>query len=476
MILVSSGLTGQQSNTYYLMHDVPQSNLLNPAVQPLCNLYVGIPGLASSYLSYSNTAFTYNDLAGTDTWNIEGIFDQMHRVDLISVEAVLNPLSIGYKHKSLYFTFHVAEKAQIFQTLPRNLFELVFYGNGSFVGESARFNALRPSGYYTREYSLGVSRIMSERLTAGVRANLIFGKAGFNTTRSQGRLTTGEDKFDLSLEADYIMNASFPITIVSDANGYISDVTMEDPDLAELLLNRGNPGFSLDFGAIYDYDDKITLSASLLDIGFVRWRTDVNSVRVSGNFEFTGVDESVELISRDFVFEMRDSVAETFDIEISENPYLSFQPGQLYLGASYHLNDKIDLEAVNRNVIFRHKLHSSLTLAASADLANRVLAKVSWSYLNNTIKNIGFGVAYHGKGFQFHAVSDNLLGFLYPFNTRTINLSAGMNILIGCPRKGAKSIQSESYGPQRKGDCSWTGNRKIKKAINKQTKKKRARK
>lgn len=136
LILVSLTLKGQQSNTFYLMHDVPQSNLLNPAVQPVCKWYVGIPGLASTHISYSNTAFTYNDLAGTDTWNIEGIFNQMHRVDLYSVEALLHPVSIGYRYKSLYFTFNITEKAHVYQTLPRSLIEMAYYGNGSFIGKT----------------------------------------------------------------------------------------------------------------------------------------------------------------------------------------------------------------------------------------------------------------------------------------------------------------------------------------------------
>ena len=128
------------------MHSVPQSNLLNPAVQLQCKWYVGIPVIASSHISYGNTAFTYNDLAGTDTWNLEGIFDQMHRVDLYSMEAYLHPVSIGYRHRSLYFTFNISEKLHAFQTVPKELAEITLYGNGPFVGETAPFNALRPSG------------------------------------------------------------------------------------------------------------------------------------------------------------------------------------------------------------------------------------------------------------------------------------------------------------------------------------------
>lgn len=473
LILVSLTLEGQQSNTFYLMHQVPQSNLLNPAVQLDCKWYVGIPGLASTHLSYSNTAFSYNDLAGSDTWNVEGIFNQMHRVDLYSVEAMLHPVSIGYKRKLLYFTFNITEKAHAYQTVPKSSMEMAFYGNGSFVGETARFNALRPAAYYMREYSLGISRIMDEKLTVGIRAKLLFGKASLYTNRSRGKLITGEDNFDLTLNGDYRISSSFPVTLEHDDDGYISDVILEEYSIAQLLLNRGNPGFALDLGAIYHYDEKITLSASLLDLGFVRWRTDVNNVRGTGSFEFEGATQGIEFLSLNFALEMRDSVMETFDIEISEEPYFSSQPTQLFLGADYQLNEIIGLGVVNRNVIFRHKVHSSLTLRASVDLAERILATVSWSYLNNTIRNLGIGLAYHGKGFQFHAVTDNLTGFFYPFNTRSINLRVGMNVMFGCPRIGPKKLQSKSYGPQRRGDCSWTGNKKTREEMIKRIKKRK---
>jgi ethanolamine ammonia-lyase large subunit len=71
-------LHAQQSNTFYLMHAVPQSNLLNPAVQIQCKYFIGIPVLSSIHLNYSNTAFTYNTLAGTDSWNIEKTSKQIN--------------------------------------------------------------------------------------------------------------------------------------------------------------------------------------------------------------------------------------------------------------------------------------------------------------------------------------------------------------------------------------------------------------
>ncbi len=459
----------------YLMHEVPQSNLLNPAVQLRCRWFVGIPGLSTTHIAYSNTAFTYRDLAGAGTWNLEGLFDQMHRVDLYAVEALLNPISIGYRHKSLYFTFNVLEKIEAYQTVPKDLAEIGLHGNGPFVGETARFDALRSAVSYHREYSLGVSRVFDQYWTAGVRAKLLFGKANLYSGRSDMSFETTRNNFDLFLEGDYTLNSSFPATISQDANGFINGVTIEDINYLNFLLNRGNPGVALDFGLIYRYDEKITLSASLLDVGFMRWRTNLNNVRGTGAFSFEGVGPGDDVVSFAFLNDMADSLINSIEMTVSQSPYSSYQPAQLYLGGSYQIKEHISLGAVSRNVIYRSKLHSSLTLSAQADLANRFLAAISWSYLNNSLKNLGAGIAYHGNGFQFHILTENLPGFFYPFNTRTINLRAGINVMFGCPRTKKEQMEGESYGRMpRGGDCSWTGkikNRKklLKKASRNQT-------
>ena len=457
MLLVFSMLPGtallmaQQSNTFYLMHEVPQSNLLNPAVQLQCKYFIGIPVLNSIHLNYSNTAFTYNDLAGSESWNLEGILDQMHNVDLYSAEVMLHPISLGYRHKSVYFTFNIAEKAHGYPTVPEDLAEMMLHGNGPFVGETARFNGLRPGAYHTREYSLGISKVLGPYLTAGIRAKLLFGKANLHTGRSRVDLTTQEDNFGLLMNTDYTLNSSFPLTITEDADGNIDGITVEEIDPLQYMMNRGNQGFALDLGVIYRYDERITLSASLLDLGFVRWKTDPNNLHGEGSFEYTGIDMTTLIFSSAFLSEMADSLFNAIDMTNSQDPYSALLPTQLFLGGSYRYSEKISFGLVNRNVIFQSKIHSSLTLSGQADLADRLLATVSWSYLNNSLKNVGIGIAYHGKGVQIHAVTDNLIGFFYPFDTRTLNLRAGINLMLGCPRNKREELREESYGNLPKG-------------------------
>ena len=57
---------------------------------------------------------------------------------------------------------------------------------------------------------------------------------------------------------------------------------------------------------------------------------------------------------------------------------------------------------------------------------------------------------------QFHIVSDNILGYLQPFDTRSVNLRVGFNLMLGCPRdkREAKEQSTSNYsGGLPDGNC-----------------------
>jgi hypothetical protein len=451
----------QQSNTFYLLHELPQSNQLNPAVQISCKWFIGIPALSSTQTSYNNTAFSYKDLAGDDSWNLEGVEEQMHRTDLYGTGLSLQVLALGYRHKSNYFTFNINERAHLYQLVPGELATVAIHGNGAMIGEGARFDALRTAGTYLREYAFGVSRVIDRSWTAGIRVKMLFGKAGIASGQSDLMLHTDESKFDLLAEADYGLNSSFPVTVEQDADGLITGISYNEPDLLPFLMNRSNPGFAIDLGIVHRFNSRISLSASLLDIGMVRWTTDLNNIDASGSFIYEGNETGLGGGTSSFFREIVDSLYNSFDYEVSTEAFSTLLPMQLYLGGSYRFNDMLSAGLVNHNMLFRSKLYSSITISATADLKDRFLATLSWSLMNKSARNLGAGIAWHGNGLQFHLVSDNVLGFFYPFDTRTLNLRLGVNLLLGCPRNKKEKLQSASYaGMPAGGDCSWSSKQK----------------
>jgi hypothetical protein len=413
--------------------------------------------ISSVHTSLSNTAFTYNDLAGGEYWNLEGVLDQMHRVDLGANEEIIHPVYVGYKHKSYYFTFLIADRVSVYQTVPKTAATLVTKGNSTYVGETAHLDAMRTTGSYMREYALGASKVIDPYLTLGIRARLHFGKANVSTGPSDMQFSTEENTFGLLMEGHYTMNSSLPITYILDEEGNITGASLDEFSYTEMMLNRRNPGLSVDFGAIYRWDEKVTLSASLLDLGLVRWSTELNNVNATGNFKYAELNTDGNAVSWDFLQEFVDSLRNSFDIDVTQEPYVTSIPAQLFLGGSYQIRERLSLGVVNRNLFLRRKIHSSLTLTATSELTERFLATLSWSYLNNSLKNIGAGFAFHGKGMQFHVVSDNILGFFYPFDTRTLNLRLGASVMFGCPRDKKSRLINESYGQVPSGgNCSWT--------------------
>lgn len=438
------------------MHNVPQANLLNPAVQIDCKWFVGIPLLTSTQLNYSNTAFSFNDILGSGNLNIDALNDNVHRADLLATEVHLDLISLGYKYHEYYIIFNIAEKVNMAFTYPGDLVGLAWQGNTQFLGETANFNNLRTNTSYYREYSLGVSKVWDPYQTYGIRAKLLFGKLGVYSGKSEMSLYTDPTTYNLSFEGDVRLNSSLPLIVNQNPDGAITGVTAQDFDLIGTLFNSQNLGFAVDLGGIYQYDEYLTLSASMLDLGFIRWKTTPNNIQMKGSFEFSGTGMGSDFNSNGYIIDIRDSIFESFTQDITNDPYYSWLPLQIYIGGMYQYLPKLGIGAVNRNVIYRNKLHSSITLSANTTLWNKLSASLSWSYLNNTYKNVGLGLAWHGRGLQLHMVSDNVLGIFKPLDARNLNLRFGFSLLLGCPRNKKEAAKQNQYSPSAENaNCSY---------------------
>ena len=269
-------------------------------------------------------------------------------------------------------------------------------------------------------------------------------------------MQTNSNTFDIKVAGDMSISSSFPITIDQNEDGEISGITTDDVDVGKLITNNKNKGFAVDFGWIYKYDEFITLSASILDFGFIRWETDANNVRIKGSYTYKGMGLEQGTDQSDFFSSIADSISKGFDQTVKGGRYYSWLPTQIYLGGTYKFHPILTFGAVNRNTIYRNKLHSSLTLSANLKLKKSFAGSLSWSYLNNSFKNIGVAVAWFGEGGQFHITSDNVLGFFKPFDARNISLRFGAGFMLGCSQRDKKQLKIRSkYKIIKKANCTW---------------------
>lgn len=452
----------QQNLTLYHMHNIPQSNFLNPAVQGRCKVWVGMPALSSIHLDIGNTFTSFNSASqkvdSSFKANIDNFTRKMHKIDFITSELHINLIAIGYRYRSYYFTFTITEKNNFIFSFPRTYFTFPLEGNEPEIGETIKMNRFGVNFMHYREYALGISKIMDDNLTLGVKGKLLFGKANVNTRKSQIELYTHERTYDWDIHTSMRVNGSAPVTLSTDAMGIITDVELNDPlDVKGLILNRKNYGFAVDGGLLYKYSDRMLFSASFLDLGFIRWRSDVHNVTEDYDYLYQGVDmHTTNLNLFDYARGLLDTIINNFEFETSNKKYITPLPLKIYLGGTYNLNNKLNMGLLHGYRIYKWRFIPSLTLSANSRLTKGIAASASWSYYNYTLNNLGLGLSFESRNFQYYIVSDNVSGLIWWQTMRGVNLRFGFNFFFKC-----RELENEEAAEDicvRCPGCSWIVN------------------
>jgi hypothetical protein len=107
-------------------------------------------------------------------------------------------------------------------------------------------------------------------------------------------------------------------------------------------------------------------------------------------------------------------------------------------------------------LLYRTKLITGVYAGLAYSPVSNFIAVVSTAYQYYTLKNLGLGFVVELKPFQFYAMSDNVLGFISPYDTRNINLRVGLNLSFGCDKgetTGSRAGRGDITTMQ--GNCAW---------------------
>ena len=436
-LVIICKIQSQQCNTLFFMHSVPQSNFINPAIQSECRWFIGLPVLSTFHLNIANSGFTVNHLLeeyeeGTFSLDTENLVKKLGNRNYFSSELYTNLLAIGHKIKNYYFTFSIRERNEFILFYSKDLFALGWRGNTQFEDDRISLKGTGIQFNHLREYAIGVSKKYDDNNTFGIRGKLLFGKLNFNTRKSTGDLYTEENTFNLTFNTDVTLNASLPLSVEVSPSDIFNLTDDYYTSVYDLIMNRRNWGFAVDAGFISEYDDKITISGSVLDLGFIYYRSNLTNYNVEGDFFYDGpLGDTID--TENYL----EDILNTFTVgsNITTNPYIYIIQPKILLGASYKLNEKINFGAFISSKIYKQKFQSGLTLSANSRFANYFTMSLSWSYINRSINNLGFGMAIGRSPVQFYIISDNVPGMIWLQSTKNINIRFGLSINFSCFRK-----------------------------------------
>ncbi|MFO7658074.1 MAG: DUF5723 family protein [Bacteroidales bacterium] len=467
-ILNNQIATAQQSNILYYMRGVPQSHLLNPATQPRCGFYLGLPGAAPVQATAENSAFSINDLLwynGDSTITFlhpdadpQEFLDNFTAANHISADVSTSIASWGFRSGEKYYSFDITQKVFARFTYPGDIIRFAINGNeeeDEFDLSSLAVNAMS----YT-EFSMGVSHKLSDMVTFGYRGKFILGQANIATKKSDITLNTSFDNW--TVDSRYSLNVSVPGLIIprDEENRFnLGDVTFDEDMEASDYISAftGNFGLGLDLGVHINPIEQLTLSASILDLGFIRWKNYTYNLEQDTRFVFDPEvtfqqSDSGVLIqlygNEDFGQGLVDSLENSFINKNSETEtaYTTYLPAKVYLGVKYHLIDEISVGLLSRSEIYKGRIRQQLSLSANFYPIKMISASFNYTIMNRTYNNFGVGLALKAGPFNWYVISDNIplvyardldSGIIVPHKMRIVNFRMGFNLVFGC-RKDQK--------------------------------------
>lgn len=339
-------------------------------------------------------------------------------------------LTFTYRSKKGFFNFGIRENVSVSASLkgPVSEFMILPEVRSAVIGEVQRIPALI---LHFREYSVAYAIPQREnKFTAGIRAKLYFGKGVFSSDIS-GAIQKQADTCFLKTWGKGSM--SMPEKEIVNNNGTTTSVpSLSGTSLKSYLMNNGNPGFGIDLGIKYNITPKLSFSASIIDLGKISWKTNLNSKNFDGTYSFKPSSINVTVSNgKEIISKMADSISFTnnfsnvFKLTYIKSEFSTRLPLTVYAGLSYQVNPKFFLHLVNRNVFLKEFNQHNIMATASFEPRKNITINTGIFSVGNNFSNFPFALLLNYDFGQIYVGTDNLLSFVAPSATEFSGLTFG---------------------------------------------------
>ncbi len=449
------GTSFAQGNTAYYMGTLPQTYTLNPATQPKCDVFIGVPLLSNTNfrINFGNVAFSDlimkdpnsdSTIAITDkNADTQGFIDKLGAVEPLGMETQITLLSFGFRVKEMYFSLDASIRGNAQLSYPKDLMEFMLLGP-----EHERTYNLSDLSFDTQEYTeiaLNISKTFNDKLQIGIRPKFLSGIFTISTVNNNSSLYTSSEKWVLNSDLQANIGAT-GLVIPVDEDGLIDFGGSFEED--STLINSGNYGkllttnwgLGIDLGVHYMVAEKIQLSLSVLDLGYIKWNSGTHVASVNGSYTFKGYDLSLPG-DVDFGEAVMDSLKEDLNLEGKTSSFTTNLTAKTYIGGRYLLSDGFDVGALYRAEFFPTYIDHDVIL--SANWHPIPLIALSGSYSLFSPQTFGLGIGLKLLPFNIYTVIDDIpfrydlvksdgTEFPLPVGQSDFNIKFGVNFVFGC--------------------------------------------
>jgi outer membrane protein OmpA-like peptidoglycan-associated protein len=467
IFLCAGNLFAQTNPMFYNFRSVAQSSFLNPAHVSRQGFTIGI---LDNFNHISTPGISAYDLLRSDeTGNqtIEKLLNNnSYHLKDIHIQNEVNPLFLGFRIKKNYFSFAMQNTASTLLGIPKDLASLVYYGNANSTQTFNRELVLSDLQLKFQSYtslSASYTREFGEKLTIGVRGKYHIGLADVSLERNNTTIKTdsgNENSYRVTASTDYLLRASGIARIEDLLSELESSVTGANKtaiytQFAQNIFKKPvGSGISVDIGADYKFNKKLSMSASVLDLGSITWK-EARSYSRAGTFVFEGfnTDDPSTIDSAEFA-QMMDSVSTVFKPQQDTiNSYTTRLNPRFYLGFNYQLFKSGSIGLVGYGETWNNKFYPGASISYTQRIWRLLDLRVNYNVFRGNNQNIGAGLALQLAPVSIYLLSDNIMGWAptdgaIRLDGRYTTVRFGVNINIG------GRFDSDNDGvPNRKDKC-----------------------
>ena len=402
-------------------------------------------------LNVQNTTLRYDNLFEFDAQNRPSIINlrqfanSLKESNYFGLNANWDLFTLYKRFDKNLWTFNWGIKVQGDAKYSDGLFKLLGYGNSAFVGEDnpVKVNLdLNVMAY--QEWSVGYQMNITEQLSVGGRAKLLFGVVDVKTDVFNVELYTDPDTYALQLKEQALVKAAMPNAVYVDESGKLMG---NGPfSMGELFCN---PGFGVDLAAEYRFDEEFSAVAAIHDLGFIHWGknniimtsqlNDAGQFYDNGSFLFSGLDwEQLQLISSDEWYreQFLDTLPQYFQLEFATlQKYNTVLNTNLLLRGNYDFDDHNRISAQVQGCFLGSGFRPALTLAYCGSFYDNLNVCATYTAMPHSYDNIGLGISAMIETCNIYLTTNNLFGLFKPLNTSAFNAHVGIVFNLFLPER-----------------------------------------
>ena len=438
-------MSAQFLRTGYFM-DGSNRMQLNPANLPTRG-YLDVPALGTLNVGAYTNSLGLNDLINTfdsdgEFYDNPDFYNKLKTANDLGISLSTDIISFGFYRGKNFWSANVGVRLDVEAGIPKNMFDYLRNSPGedmndlsAWNGRNDRISDLSLGLNAFAEVGVGYARIINDRLTVGGKFNVLLGMGNLDMKINNIQITTSE-LYDRYGNIDPNANATIDVDASLEANMKGLELTTDDYtgaiDGVEMNgFGIGGYGVGIDLGATYRLLDNLTVSAAVLDLGFIKWSEGSSLVAEGHTHEsYSAAEGNLQ------DFYDRVSGGDVIDLDLvgleenaEKKSRTTMLPTTLVLGAEYaFLNNKLSAGILSTTRWGQLNTLSELTLIGTYRPWELLNLSLSYSMLQSAGKSFGLGIK----------LGPLMLGTDYMYlgkNSRSVNAFIGLSFAIGKSRK-----------------------------------------